>query len=128
MCSQKNWGGTLKETTLWTNSAPTSAFAGQTVTLSEEITNYDFIRIYFYVSRSITNEYSTLMSISDFLVITGGANEPRCMMGNSTPSYNYFRMARKDTADNKIYFTTAYNNANSTSNDQLIPTKICGVK
>ena len=40
-------GGTLKETVLWTNGSPTASFAPQDVTLSDDIDNYDFLKIEF---------------------------------------------------------------------------------
>ena len=38
-------GGKYTETSLWTNPSPTSSFSGQTVTLSDSVSNYKYIAI-----------------------------------------------------------------------------------
>jgi len=59
-------GGTLKETTLWTNSAPTSNFGSQIVTISEPISNFDIIYCKYRASTSNDNTYITYWSESEF--------------------------------------------------------------
>jgi hypothetical protein len=58
----------FKEVTLWENPSPTSAFANQTVTLSDSLDNYNYIAIsYIYTSATPATDASVaLMSVEDF--------------------------------------------------------------
>ena len=49
-------GGMLEETVLWTNPSPTSDFAAQTVTLSDSISNYDYIKFEYLMHKSYLNK------------------------------------------------------------------------
>lgn len=49
------------ETTLWTNSTPTSTFSAQAVTLSQSIDNFDYIKIKHASVRNQTTNNSFLM-------------------------------------------------------------------
>lgn len=49
-----SWKGTL----LWTNPNPTSAFSGQTITLSDSISNYDFYEV-IYSEYAGNNPYGS---------------------------------------------------------------------
>lgn len=40
-------GADLVETTLWTNPNTSASFSSQEVTLSDEYTNYDYIKFYY---------------------------------------------------------------------------------
>ena len=45
------------KTLLWTNSSPTSAFAGQQITLSDSLDNYSHILLQWYKNTSNTTSY-----------------------------------------------------------------------
>ena len=55
------WGGSLKETVLWTNPSPTSStgFAPQTVTLSDNISHYKYIAIVCRWSNDAQSGFNT---------------------------------------------------------------------
>ena len=66
---RRGGGGTLKETTLWTNSAPSNAFSGTTVTLIANISTYDYIAVDYYITNALVsdeNKIRVIMSVSDF--------------------------------------------------------------
>ena len=61
-------GKRFDETTLWTNNAPTSDFAAQTVLLSDDISNYDYIKINYCYNKNNTNITSNVLcSVSEFV-------------------------------------------------------------
>ena len=70
LCQIKKKGGKKEsgfdETTLWTNNAPTSAFAAQTITLSDSIDNYDYIKISAVYSTASNTLATAMMSVADF--------------------------------------------------------------
>lgn len=59
---RKIGGGTLKETVLWTNPSPTSAFTGQTVTLSRSYTDFDSIKIIYNMSETLQTQGEIILS------------------------------------------------------------------
>ena len=60
-------GGGSAETTLWTNSNPDTAFgANQTITLSDNISNYDYIKIYYRSSTTSSNYTSVIIPTDAF--------------------------------------------------------------
>lgn len=44
---KKKGGGKMSETVLWTNPSPNAVQNNQTITLSQSVSNYDVIRIYY---------------------------------------------------------------------------------
>lgn len=68
---KKKGGGSLKETTLWTNPNPTSDYAADsTITLSQSYTAFDFIKINYKSIKNSSNILSTLMPVDDFSALT----------------------------------------------------------
>ena len=124
----------MSETTLWTNSAPSSDFAAQTVTLSDNIQNYDYIKIYVAFSKdALTSVWSELMPISDFLNTVAVSGQGRGVVGLcevSASSYTRYRLAYYVT-DTTIRFSNANNVQNSSAtqtNNNLIPLRVVGCK
>ncbi len=122
-------GGKMEETTLWTNSAPASTFAAQTITLSDDIDNYDYLKFYVRLSTSNNKSNSILISVDDFKNTGNAANSL-----NLAHSCYYAEAAIRNRhffygGDTSIGFGTCFNSGNSGSeNTYLIPTKISGVK
>ena len=46
----------MSETVLWTNPAPTTNMTSTTITLSQSISNFDFVKLYWRVSTSNNTE------------------------------------------------------------------------
>lgn len=120
------------ETTLWTNSSPTSSFAAQTVTLSQSIANFTYLKFTFCVDTSFDQSYITsiIVSVTDFkksreeqwgsmpgfttkITSSGGGRCRRIFYD----SYTSIRFA----AANQISGTT-------TTNTACIPISIIGMK
>ena len=117
---------TPTETTLWTNSSPTSSFASQTVTLSQDIDNFDFLKITARASTTSDKRIGVIISVSDFknTVTTGQGASLGICGGNSGA---HARRAVAYTSDTQVWFSgaasggTAYNNT-------AIPVSISGLK
>lgn len=58
--------GEPTETVLWENSSPTSSFAAQTVTLSQDMNDFDYLKITVRLSINYTEEISEIIPINDF--------------------------------------------------------------
>ena len=116
-------GKRFDETTLWTNSAPTSSFAQQEVTLSDNIDNYDFIKVNFRNSTSDITEIGTLISASDV-----AKSSVYLAFEAIVSSAAYARRIQK-TSSNSVTITGCYKlNAQATLNTACIPTSIVGCK
>ena len=129
---KKKGGGELKETTLWTNSSPSSAFSAQTVSLSQTVNNFKFIKIIFYNSTSQDESTETIISTSKLKALSNNTNSANFYRGAS-PAYFSSNVAqiREFYYSNTttIGFTSTFrvNNATSGSNSNCIPYKIIGI-
>ena len=56
-----NVSASLTETSLWTNPAPTSNFALQTVNLSDSVANYDYIKVKYKTNTGTTTAYGYII-------------------------------------------------------------------
>lgn len=120
---------TVTETTLWTNSSPTSNFSGQNISLSDDIDNYDWLKIKYRWSTSDSTESSTIVEVSEFKKSSSSNDTLRPWnIGGRFGSTGYLRMPYyvSDTQIN-IPNCCPYN-TNSTNNGRVIPTKVIGIK
>ena len=117
------------ETSLWTNSAPTSAFAAQDVTLSDDIDNYKYIKFKYRNHTANDTENRIILSVEDLKksVASYGNNRVRAVMDSVVSADAYGRIIIY--VDNTtINFTTAYHATSSaTSNTPSIPLEIVGL-
>lgn len=122
--SGANSRGTSRKAELWSNSDPTSSFAAQTVNLSDSVTNYDFLLVTYAFSTGSQDFSSVLIPVSEIytnaaqynLNINAGANN---RTGN--------RKINVPTATTATFGTAAYNGSAS-SNGNVIPLAIYGIK
>ena len=115
----------LQETVLWTNSSPTSSFATQTVTLSDDINNYDYIGIYYRVSTSVATTGFAMTKVSDY-VQNVSSSQPRLAFAGITGTTAQFRNIKYDT-DTTVVIGGAIATSGA-SNNNVIPTAISGLK
>lgn len=121
-------GGDLTETTLWTNSSPTSNFSAQEVTLSDSISNYDYIEIVWRVSTSNSTEGAVMMPVSTFIDSGTSYDKPKLSICVAATSALYARRVQY-TSDTSVYITICYKVGSSgTSGAYAIPLYIKGVK
>ena len=105
---------------LWQNASPASSFAGQTITPSKPITEYDFLMVEFGFSISsptrINHQIMTAtVGNSGELIIIAGAN------GYTGVRYVYLEEA------SEIYFGPCQYNV-AENNDYILPQAIYGIK
>jgi len=61
------------ETELWTNPSPSTDFAAQTITLSEDMTNYTYLKFYCKALKTGTKTFSIIIPVEDFVASTTGS-------------------------------------------------------
>lgn len=128
LCNLRKYGGgSLKETTLWTNNSPTSSFASQTVTLSDYVSNYDYIKITFRLSTSSTDTLSILVPKEDYSKYDGTSSGAGVMHVNSNTGYCRLARTFTGTSINFAPCWTVFAAAGS-NNNLLIPVSIVGIK
>lgn len=118
-------------TTLWTNSSPTSSFATQTITLSDEISDYDFIKIVWAISTSETSQYQGVYFIpaDTFANYLQAKNRSVGNLGMSnTSDYAYTRNVFY-ASDTSIKFGNCYRVGTTTqANTICIPISVIGCR
>ena len=126
-----NGGGTASETTLWTNSSPSSSFADQTVTLSDNINNYTHLKIKFNRSTTdTTTKTEVIYTVKEFKKYVVGANSFNGAVAfyASTSTGSAYARRILYMSDTSIRFSTMYQVGGSYSdNGACIPTEIVGI-
>ena len=132
LCALKKIGGGTKElteTTLWTNSSPTSNFAYQTVSLSDSMDNYDFLAFYWRISTSNASETHLIIPVSEFkkedntLTLTF-----KSLIGVQYNAATYARLLAYISETQSVLGTAYQLGGSATNNSLIIPTKIIGMK
>ena len=136
LCTLRTQGGgggaKQTETVLWTNSAPTSNFAAQTVTLSDDINNYDYIAVTYYCSPSLTQGARAIRSVADFKKgVYNTKNVPEMclsyMDGSSTPN-PMFRPVLYASDTTVRFYDCVTKGSSTVYNGYLQPLSIIGIK
>lgn len=124
--------GGLTETTLWTNPSPTSAMNASTIlSLSDDYTNYDFLRIKYRFSTTSAAEWDVIASkdsITTAIANTTTSNRiSMCIVGTSTLVRTLSR-SDSTTLRDLIVTNTRQWGGSTTSTTTVIPTEIIGMK
>lgn len=133
LCQLKKKGGSSSggaETLLWTNPSPTSSQAMSTITLSDNYTNYDLIKV--EIRRTTGDpdiKVSTYISTNDFASV-GYVGQDRkvffMVAASDLSGYVYYRSLHP-VSPNQIQFSAA-SNGSGTNNVVAVITNIYGVK
>lgn len=124
-------GKPYEKVVLWENPAPTSNFSDQTITLSDNMKNYDEIEVIYRTSTSLADNLSIKMLMSEFVKT---AFETTVGVGRlpalSQPATNQiFTRLIARVSDTSIRITNAFRvNTQSSSSAYCIPLKIIGIK
>ena len=132
---KRGGGGALTETTLWTNSSPTSNMAdGTLLTLSQPYSDFDYIKVEYNYSVNEQISYTVIFTKELFdSAFNGGAYGGRPYLGIYTGAAQIVRIfygATNNPNPSQLY-TTGGRRVKSTSGDlntHVIPTKIIGLK
>lgn len=129
-------GGDMSETVLWTNPTPSSNFGETTITLSDDINNYKYLKVVWKKSTSSAEYITTIVSVDEFKTSTNaGSGSARYAFSycsiyyKGTGSTNSgIRIFRYDT-DTTINISQAlgYNGSN-VDNSIDIPYQVMGLK
>lgn len=130
LASLKKIGGNgeqYTETVLWTNPSPTADFAAQTVTLSNSIDNYKYIKIKYCFSKS----YNTGNYLSDYIISVDEFKKAPYPEASGTARLN-FSFARMNTSNvagyRRFYYASSTTiRFGSTDTNALIPLEILGI-
>lgn len=115
---------------LWTNPNPTSSFAGQQITLSDSLENYDYYEVIYYNTTSLTQTFTSGKIKNDkitTLCYFAG------LEANTYIAVRYRVITSVNASQGKITFGDAYNKyiheqTLTTNNILVIPYKIIGYK
>lgn len=126
-------GGKYTETSLWTNPSPTSNFAPQTVTLSDSIGNYKYIKIVYAFDKNAsgqTNIEDVIYPVDDFRRRTNGSSDWSIVEDFASSGYQWTRVSGY-VSDTSISFGNCYRWSGSTAgtaqNQAIIPLEILGL-
>lgn len=124
-------GGRYKETSLWTNPNPSSSYSNGTVTLSDDIDNYDYIKFTYKPWTTSSQIMSSLYPLSDVKLSVSGNSTTHSVMSmicNLTDNSNFARRVYY-ASDTSITFNASYQiNASNSSANTNIPQQIIGCK
>jgi hypothetical protein len=127
-------GATPTETVLWTNPSPTAAnFGKQSVTLSDDINNYDYIAVEYNYSKSSTidtEKSKSIMSVEDFKK-SGQSSVPRNSMAIGIINASNAGHTREVMyiTDTSVQFSACYiMNGSTQANSNAVPLQIIGIK
>ena len=120
----------MKSTVLWSNSSPTSAFGSQSVTLSQSIADFDYIRFNWLDCTNSDTSASMLVPVS--VVQASSTNTAhRCiptMGANFNGSAKVIRQVFYSSNTSLLFSSTNGVDGTLTANNFCIPTVIYGVK
>ena len=119
-------GGRYNETSLWTNSAPTSNFAAQAVSLSDSIDNYKYLRVRYRMSTTDASEYSCIFLVDDIKHSSASTNVPQfSVVARTTTTYvrTFYYVSGTSLQMNAAY---VMNNTGNVTN-VAIPLEILGL-
>lgn len=140
LCELKKKGGgggsaTWVETILWANPSPSSDFATQTVTLSDDINNYDYLKVSYKNSTTyegVNDPYSVLISVSDFKTsATGNSTRHNAFTfgGLYAPTNTVWtRFLFYDTDTTAKFGGCTQIGSTGSTNNNAIPLQIVGIK
>lgn len=126
----KGGGGGQKytETSLWTNSSPSSNFAAQTITLSDNMTNYKYLKVTYINATGSSVSNVDIVPVSAFITTGPQTRSALGSVGTTGGSARDFARNYKYVADNQINFGTACAlNYAAAENNRIIPLEILGL-
>lgn len=118
----------MSETTLWTNPNPTSSFASQPITLSQDVNNFDYIKISYRGGISNDNSMSIIVSIADYNKADSASTNKVGIAIAGTNSGDLRTRVMFTNGNTSIYPGDARTPTGSIDNNKAIPIKISGLK
>lgn len=121
--------GGLSETTLWTNPNPDVSFANQSITLSNDISSYDYIKCEYKVNNSTATYGSAIIPRNLLQQTSRSPNSFIWAIGGYRFTSSAYTRVCWINSNTEIYFTACRNyESGSVTNTGIIPTKISGLR
>ena len=118
---------TPTETTLWTNSSPTSTFAAQTVNLSQAYSNFDYLKFVF--RRSTSDSYEAVFVFPKSEFTSKSRSLTVGISGTTAGSDNIMRnIYQSSGSTSQMKFSTGWSYGNTNVPGNCIPKSIIGIK
>ena len=118
---------TPTETTLWTNSSPTSTFAAQTVNLSQSYSNFDYLKFVF--RRSTSDSYEAVFVFPKSEFTSKSRSLTVGISGTTAGSDNVLRnIYQSSGSTSQMKFSTGWSYGNTNVPGNCIPKSIVGIK
>lgn len=121
----------VESTQLWANSSPTSNYTSETVTLSQSMTNFDYLLFNFRVSTTVGTPIKFIVDVSEFKEWVKGSYpsvEFRASLKNTSSANNASRGVQY-VSNTSVYITSnQYVNSSGTAPSWMIPVSIQGLK
>ena len=115
---------------MWSNPNPSNDFGSSTVTLSNDMNNYTWLKFTYKKDKTTSDVYSVIYQVSDVkqFVDSSGQKVGTMAIGRNS-AYNLVRVITY-VSDTKITIGTSLriNNAAATNNEMVIPLVIYGMK
>lgn len=136
-CNFGSSGGTLSETTLWTNPSPSSSFDTQTITLSQSVDNFKYLKIKAKPINSSSTESDFLFDITTYKATsTTAANNTFNFLtvAATRVSAGLFVRTFAHSSSTQMYIgkstkiTGESSSSGSTNNNLNVFTKVIGMK
>lgn len=121
----------MSETTLWTNPSPSAVFNAGEITLSDDFTNYSFVRITAKTRcNASTAKLEVIVTPSYLSAATFNSdNTPMiALIGYWAGSGQARRLVKMGGSVKKISFNSVTVGANATDNNFCVPIQVIGIK
>jgi hypothetical protein len=120
------------ETSLWTNSTPTSSFSAQAVTLSQSMADFKYLKIKVAPSTTSTSGqyFEDIVLVSELQRTQSSIQEgvrDRLVLGFARTTYDYERPYYYASNTSIYFMATAQAGTNTTNNSRNIPLEILGL-
>ena len=113
--------GGSTETVLWTNSSPTSSFAAQTVTLSNGLSNYDYIRVKYRHTTTLDVTANVYATVANFTACAGASKPKPISLGMEASAGTFYSREIDYLTDTTVSVKATSDNA------RMIPLEIVGI-
>ena len=120
-------GSQYTETSLWTNASPSSNFSTQTITLSDSISKYKYIKFTYKVGVSVNTSSSFVIDVTE---LKKSLSESYAPLLSYTCNYNSVARSRGIVyvSDTQLTIRASYNVNNTGGSDATcIPLEILGL-
>ena len=124
--------GGISATELWVNTNPSAGLGATTITLSGDMTNYDYLKVTYLAASSVALEGEDIVSVEKFIAYGSGTSNasPKFAIGKTgTASDDQYVRFITYASNTSVETTTGRKvGASNTSTNACIPIKIEGLK